>query len=77
MKEPEELLRGKDGEKLRTLAASEEARRVSSLFSPQELEQAARSGDGAQLRGILQRVLSTEEGRALAQKLSQTGKTHD
>lgn len=68
-----ELLQGANGKALREAADSPEARRLSQSLDPAEVERAARSGDPEQLRALLSRVLSTDEGRALAEKLSRLG----
>lgn len=54
---------------LRSIADSPEGRRLSGMLDAGQVEQAAKSGDMEALRGILQQVLSTEDGRALAKKL--------
>lgn len=66
----EALLQGERGDAIRQAADSAEARALSQKLDPAAVERAARSGDGEQLRAVLQSVLSTEEGRALAEKLS-------
>ena len=66
----EKLLKGEKGEAIRNIAASEEARRLGQSLDPAQVERIARSGDGAQLKALLQQVLSTPDGRALAEKLS-------
>ena len=68
-----DLLQGANGKALREAAASPEAQRLSRTLDPAEVEQAARSGDPEQLRALLSRVLSTDEGRTLAEKLSRLG----
>ena len=73
----EKLMKGKDADAIRNIAASPEARRLEQSLDPAAVERAARSGDGAQLKAILHQVLSTEEGRALAEKLSGLGKTDE
>ena len=69
----EELLRGQQGDAIRDIAASPEAQRLEKTLDPAAVERAARSGDGEQLRSLLMQVLSTEEGRSLAEKLSRLG----
>ena len=64
------LLNEKNGGAYRELADSAEARRLSKSISPREAENALRSGDPEQLRKLLRQVLSTPEGRSLAEKLS-------
>ena len=54
---------------LGALAGSAESRAVAAQFDEAELRAAAKQGDSAALQDILRRVLSTEEGRALAEKV--------
>lgn len=67
-----ELLGGPQGRALRDAAASPEARRLEETLDP-AVERAARSGDPEQLRALLTQVLATDEGKALAQRLSKLG----
>ena len=67
------LLDGENGAALRSLAESEEAKRLAQKLSAARAEQAIRSGDSAALRSLLESVLSTDEGRALAAKLAGPG----
>lgn len=69
-----ELKSGPKGQKLAALADSDEGRRLSAMLDPSEVERAAKQGDTQALRSILAQVLSTPDGRALAEKLSQTMK---
>ena len=60
--------------KLRTgglgeLANAPESRALGARFDEAELREAARQGDTAAMQDILRRVLSTPEGRALAEKV--------
>ena len=55
---------------LRSLAESPEGKRISEMLDAKAVEQAAKSGDTAALQEILRKVLSTEDGKSLAQKLS-------
>lgn len=68
-----ELLAGRQGGAIRDLAASPEAKKLGSTLDNAAVERAVRSGDAAQLKAILTQVLSTNEGRALAEKLSRLG----
>lgn len=68
-----ELLNGKNGDAYRRMADSAEARRLSKSISPGEAESALRSGDPERLGALLRQVLSTPEGRSLAEKLSGRG----
>ena len=69
----EELLRSGKGDALRQAAASKEGKALEKKLDPAAVERAARSGDPEQLKALLQSVLATEEGRALAEKLSRLG----
>ena len=64
------LLSGKNGDALRALAGSAEAQRLSRQMDSAEAEKIMRSGDPAQMQALLKKLLSTPEGRSLAQKLS-------
>ncbi|MBQ6926853.1 MAG: hypothetical protein IJQ36_00925 [Oscillospiraceae bacterium] len=58
--------RGKKHE-LETLAASEDSRRLAAMLDTAGIKEAARAGDQDRLRAMLGTVLSTEEGRRLAE----------
>ena len=68
-----ELLAGRQGGAIRALAGSPEAKKLGSAIDASAAERALRSGDAAQLKAILSQVLSTSEGRALAEKVSRLG----
>ncbi len=55
---------------LRSLADSPEGKRLGSMLDAEKVEKAAKSGDMETLRGILKQVMSTEDGKTLAKKLS-------
>ncbi|NCB51311.1 MAG: hypothetical protein EOM54_05455 [Clostridia bacterium] len=57
-------------DKLRAMADSDEAKRLSAMLDAEAVKTAARTGDAETLRGILNKVLGTDEGRRLAQQLS-------
>ena len=65
-----ELFAGKDGETLRSLAMSGEAQRLGQRLDRAAAEEALRSGDGEKMKSLLESILSTADGRALAQALS-------
>lgn len=65
----EELSRSGKGERLKSLADTAEGKAVSRMVDQEKLEQAAKSGDTAALKDILSQVLSTDEGKRLAEKL--------
>ena len=63
----EQKLKRNDG--LGALAGSPEGKALAAQFDEGELRAAAKQGDAAALQDILRRVLSTKEGRALAEKV--------
>lgn len=65
----EELSRSGKGERLKSLADTAEGKAVSRMVDQGKLERAAKSGDTAALKDILSQVLSTDEGKRLAEKL--------
>ena len=65
----EELSRSGKGERLKSLADTAEGKAVSRMVDQEKLERAAKSGDTAALKDILSQVLSTDEGKRLAEKL--------
>ena len=54
---------------LRSIAESPEGKRLSGMLDANAVEKAAKSGDMEALRGILQQVMSTDDGKAIARKL--------
>ena len=56
-------------DRLKSLADSVEGRAVSRMLDPAAVEKAAKSGDTAALQSILSDVLSTDEGKRLAERL--------
>lgn len=56
-------------DRLKTLADSADGIAVSRMLDPAAVEKAAKSGDTAALQGMLSRVLSTDEGKRLAERL--------
>ena len=63
----EQKLKTKDG--LGALAGSPEGKKLAAEFDEREVRAAATQGDTAAMQDILRRVLSTPEGRALAEKV--------
>ena len=63
------LSKSGEGEKLQSIADSAEGKAISRMVDSARVEQAAKSGDTAALRDILSQVLSTDEGKRLAEKL--------
>ena len=64
------LLQSQKGDALRSLADSAEGKALSERLDPAEVERAARSGDAEAIKRLIGSVLSTPEGRSLAEKLS-------
>ena len=64
------LLQSQRGDALRSLADSAEGKALSEKLDPAEVERAARSGDAEAIKRLIGSVLSTPEGRSLAEKLS-------
>jgi uncharacterized protein with von Willebrand factor type A (vWA) domain len=69
----QELLRGIGEEKLKAIAESEDGKRLSKIVDMKEAEKAVKSGDMEQMKALLTKVLSSEEGRRLAEQLSKLG----
>ena len=63
----ERELRGRP--ELKALAESPEGRALAAGLDEKALKKAAREGDAKALGAMLERVLSTPEGRALAEKV--------
>ena len=63
----EKKLKGND--RLGALADSPEGKALASRFDENALRDAAKKGDASALQDILRRVLSTPEGKALAEKV--------
>lgn len=64
-----ELERRGKSDKIKQLAESPDGQRLSNIIDVKAVESAAKSGDSAALSGILSKVLSTEEGRRLAEDI--------
>ena len=64
-----ELQRQGKTEKLKSLAESEEGRAIGRMVDAEAVQKAAKSGDAEALKSILSQVLSTSEGRRLAESL--------
>lgn len=62
--------RGKTGE-LKKLAESDDGQRLGRMIDAKAVETAAKSGDSQALRELLGSVLSTAEGRRLAESVRQ------
>ena len=66
-----ELERRGKTDKLKALADSQDVQKLGKMIDPAAVEQAAKSGDSNAIRSLLSSVLSTEEGRRLAQSVQQ------
>lgn len=64
-----ELERRGKTEDIKRLAESEDGLKLAQMIDPQRMEDAARAGDGEALRALLSQVLSTGEGRRLAENV--------
>ena len=64
-----ELERQGKGDALKRLADSEDGKRIGRMVDAEKLKQAAQSGDGKALQDMLKAVLSTDEGRRLAENV--------
>lgn len=64
-----ELEKSGKRDELKRLADSDDGRAVSRLVDADKVGKAAKSGDMAALQDILRGVLSTDEGRRLAESL--------
>lgn len=64
-----ELERQGKTERIKALAESDDGQKLSRMLDTRAVEDAARSGDGEALRRLLGQVLSTDEGKRLAEKL--------
>ena len=61
----EELQRRGQAERLKTLADSADGQKLGRMVDREALQEAMRKGDAEALRGILGRLLATDEGRRL------------
>lgn len=64
-----ELQRSGKADKIKQIAQSDDGARLSSLVDTKAVEAAAKSGDSQALRSLLGQILSTEEGRRLAENV--------
>lgn len=60
--------RGKTDE-IKRIAESEDGQRLGRMVNSADIERAAKSGDSAALQDMLRRVLSTDEGKRLAENV--------
>ena len=64
-----ELERRGKADEIKRIAQSADGQRLSQMIDPAEIEQAAKNGDSAALQSMLSRVLSTDEGKRLAESV--------
>ncbi len=64
-----ELERRGKTEDIKRIAESEDGQRLGRMVDAGDVERAARAGDSAALQEMLRRVLSTDEGRRLAENV--------
>ena len=65
----EQLSKSGKSDKLKSLADSDDGKAVSRMVDSEAVQKAAKSGDMAALQNILRGVLSTDEGKRLAESL--------
>lgn len=65
----EQLCKSGKSDKLKSLADSADGKAVSRMVDSEAVQKAAKSGDMAALQNILRGVLSTDEGKRLAESL--------
>jgi len=65
------LMSSGNADKIKKAMNSPEAQKLSKMIDARSVEQAARNGDMATLQKTLAQILSTEEGKRLAARLSQ------
>ena len=64
-----ELERRGKTEQIKQLAESEDGVKLAKLIDANAVEQAAKSGDGEALRSLISSMLSTQEGKRLAESV--------
>lgn len=67
-----EMLSSGKGPALEQLAKSSEVQRIGKTIDTESLKKAASAGDQAALGRILQQVMSTDDGKALLKKVSES-----
>ncbi|MEG1633572.1 MAG: hypothetical protein RR314_05915 [Oscillospiraceae bacterium] len=65
-----ELTKSGKTDRLKAVADSADAKRLSEMLDGKAVERAALSGDSAALQSILRQVMETDEGKRLAKQLS-------
>lgn len=66
-----ELLNNENTKKVEKLAGTDEAKRISKMINVDDLKKAATNGDKDALQNILGKVLSSEDGKKLVQKIGE------
>lgn len=64
-----ELSRRGKTDDIKLMAQSADGQKIGQMVDAKALEQAAKSGDSAAMRSILSSILSTEEGKRLAENV--------
>lgn len=64
-----ELARQGKTDDLKKLAESADGQKISRMIDTEKIQQAAKSGDSKALHDMLSQVLSTDEGRRLAESV--------
>lgn len=70
-KAKKELMKSGKGNQIEKLSKSSEAARLGKMIDKDALKRAAVQGDQNALSGMLQQVLSTNEGKSLLKKISE------
>lgn len=66
-----DVLNDKNADRVKNLADSDLAKRIGKSVDAQELQRAAQSGDSKALGSILEKVLSTPDGKELMKKVEE------
>ena len=67
-----QLMSDPRAKQLKKLANSPDGQKITAMLDQEELQRAAKNGDTEALQKILSQVLSTGEGKRLAEQLSKT-----
>ena len=65
----QELMRRGKTDDIKRLAESEDGQKISRMVDAEKIQQAAKSGDSKALHELLSAVLSTDEGKRLAENV--------
>lgn len=74
LKIKQELEQSSKGKALDELANSKDGQKLSKMLDQNKVESAVKNNDTKAIQDILKQVLSTDEGKRLTQKLSETMK---